>query len=485
MSGTGPGAPRRRAVGGRVETRRTVDGRGRRTTRRSRRADPVLLVPLLVLGLVVAAALAPAGGEGEVAPRPVPVAQTSYACSGAPDVLTGQVEAGTAASATRMPGAAAVADAADPAAWVRSPGDDGGEPSSLLVTQDGVAAGAVGFVSGVLDDEGDGLVVGRCPGVVDDAWFAGLGSGEGHLGSLLLTNLADTPAVVDVSLWSADGPLEAVGGDGLVVDPGAVRVVQLADLAAGEPTLGVHLSRRRGAVSVAALDTLTGTPAGSELVAAAEAPARRQVLAGLPAGDRGRSLTVLNPGSEAARVRVEALGPDGPFVPEGLDEVRVGAGSVASMAVPRSAGSGAVALRLVSDVPVVASASAAPEEDDVAVVGAAPVWEGPAVAPLDGDVGTPDLVLTAPGGAARRVVVEAVDADRRVVGRAEVEVAAGTTVGLDPADELDLGGATVLVVRSTGGVVGSAQYRDGDRRAALVLTPAPTRVPAPQVRPAP
>ena len=121
MSGTGPGTPRRRAVGGRVETRRTVDGRGRRTTRRSRRADPVLLVPLLVLGLVVAAALAPAGGEGEVAPRPVPVAQTSYACSGAPDVLTGQVEAGTAASATRMPGAAAVADAADPAAWVRSP----------------------------------------------------------------------------------------------------------------------------------------------------------------------------------------------------------------------------------------------------------------------------------------------------------------------------------------------------------------------------
>jgi hypothetical protein len=363
-----------------------------------------------------------------------------------------------------------------------------GRAQALVVTRTGEAAGGVGFATGVLDDDqGGGLVVGACPGVVDDAWYAGLGSGARDRGELVLTNLGEAQAVVDVSLWTPDGPVETVGGDGIVVEPGSSRRLALDELAAGEPTLGVHVSRRRGAVAVAALATSTGDRDGSELVSPAHAPARDQVVAGLPPGERGRTLHVLNPGDRTATVQVEALGQRGPFVPEGLGDLRVGPGRVSTVELPRSVGSGRVALRVRSDVPVVPSVTVDPTSDDLAVLEPASAWRGPAVVPLRGGVGTPELVLTAPDerGGRRTVVLEARGADEQVLDRAEVRIDAGTTVGVDPAEELDLADATSLVIRSTGGVVGSATYRDGDRLAALRLDAAPTTVPAPRVVPAP
>lgn len=464
-----------------------MSGARRAAAPRRRRPDATFALPVVAVVLMVVAALVPSPSDEGEAPRPVPVPQSTYACSGAPDLLTGQVERGTEAEASERPGGDPVADVADPTRWLRSalPGPGDG-PGSLVVAQRGEGSGAVGFVSGVLDEaEGDGLVVGRCPGVVDDAWFAGLGSGSRHLSDLVLTNLADTPAVVDVTLWSADGPVASVGGDGLVVDPGAVRRVPLADLAAGEPTLGVHVARRRGAVAVSALDTVTGASSGSELVSPVAAPARRTVVAGLPAGARGRTLTVLNPGRSTVRAKVEVLGEDGPFVPEGLAEVAVGAGSVTSVAVPRSAGSAPLSLRLVADAPVVASVAVDPDGDDVSVAEAGPAWDGPAVVPVGADLGRPGLVLSAPGTRDRRVVLEARSEDLDVVDRAEVTVPAGSTVDVDLADQLDLDDAVVVVARSDGGVVGAAQYRDGGRRASLALEAAPTDVLAPRVRPAP
>jgi hypothetical protein len=456
----------------------------------SRRPPGVVALPVLAAALVVAAALAGAGGEQARPPRAVPVAATTYACAAAPDVATGQVRPGGGAAARTLPGGAAVEGVVDPGRWVRSDLDDalGGRAQALVVSRTGAGVGAVGFATGVLgDDDGDGLVVGACPGVTDDAWYAGLGSSARHRSELVLTNLGQAQAVVDLTLWTPDGPVDAVGADGLVVEPGESRVVALDDLAAGEPTLGVHVSRRRGAVAVAALDTSTGATQGSELVSPAAAPRRDQVVAGLPQGERGRTLHVLNPGERTAQVRVEALGARGPFVPEGLGDVRVGPGQVATVALPRSVGSGSVALRLTSDVAVVPSVTVSPTGDDVAVLESARAWRGSAVVPLGGGIGVPELVLTAPDadGGAIRLVLEARGADEQVLGTAEVSVPAGTTLAVDPDDDLDLADATSLVVRSEGAVVGSATYRDGDRRAALRLDPAPTTVRAPRVVPAP
>lgn len=463
-------------------------GSRRSTSRRTglRRVSPVLLLPLGAALLALVVALVP-GGEPDVsAPRPVPVLDTAYACSGAPDVATGQVRAGEGLQATALPGGTEAGDVADARAWVRSElADAGDDVGAVTVRQQGEASGAVGFVSGVLsDDDGDGLVVGPCSGVVDDAWWVGLGSGERHQSRLVLTNLGDTPAVADLTLWTPDGPVEGVDDQGVVVDPGQTRTLDLADVAAGEPDLAVHLTRRRGAVAATALDTATGSSAGSEIVSPVASPAREVVVGGLPSGERGRTLQLLNPADETARVAVEVLGSDGPFVPEGLDEVTVPAGSTASVGVPRSAGDGPVALRLTATQPVVADVSVSPTGDDTSRAEATGSWTGDAVVPLGGGLETPELVLSAPG-AARRVVVEARGADLGVLDEGEVEVAEDSTVGVDLADLLDLDDAAYVVVRSEGGVVGAAQFADGDRAASLALTAAPTRVVAPRVRIAP
>ncbi len=89
-----------------------------------------------------------------------------------------------------------------------------------MVQQRGRASGAVGFFAGTAPKKGGGgLVVGSCPGVVDDAWLMGLGSGGKHFSTLILTNLADTPAAVDLSLWGPKGKIDAVGSEGIVVKP--------------------------------------------------------------------------------------------------------------------------------------------------------------------------------------------------------------------------------------------------------------------------
>ena len=437
---------------------------------------PVLVV--LLLGVVVALP----EHEQDASATSTPVTQTTYACAGAPVASTGQVSAGDDVRATVLGEEPTDApDAADPGAWTRS---RLGGP--LVVTQDGEGSGAVGFASGALDAAlGGGLVVDACPDVFDDAWFTGLGSGDGHTSRLLLTNLADTAAVVDVTVWGPEGRIDAVDASGVVVEPQTSLTLPLADLAAGEPDLAVRVERRRGAVAVAALDSVTtGGATGSELVTAVAGPARRQVLPGVPAGAAGRTLQVLNPTGSTVRVAVEAIGPEGTFVPEGLDEVRVGAGATERVQVPRSAGAGALALRLVADAPVVASVLST-AGGDRSTAEAAPRLSGPAVVPVGPGLGTPDLLLTVAGDDAAGVVLEARGRDLATLAEADVDLEAGLTTSVDLAEVLDLEGAAFVVVRPTGSVHGAAAYRTGDGTASLALQAAPVEVLAPRVRPLP
>lgn len=443
-------------------------------------------LPVVALLLLVAVTLAPSGSDPGRPPRAVVLDRTAYACP-AQDlaVAAGQVLPGTAATARTLPEGEEVADLEDARSWRTTTVD----APAVLVEQEGDGSGAVGHYSGVTEDEeGDGLVVGACGDVVDDAWFTGLGSGGGHQSTLVLTNLADGPAVADVTLWSPEGEVDAVGAAGIVVDPFTTRSIDLDDLAAGEAELAVQLTRRRGALAVSATDTSTVDPAGSEAPSAAPAPTRRQVVGGVVQGEQGRSLHLVNPGASTARVAVEVLGQDGAFTPEGLDEVTVDAGTAQAVDLPRSAGSGRLAVRLTSDQPVVGSVRMASSEDDLAVAEALPALAGPAVVPLDlgTDTDPPELLLTAVGapGTAR---LESFDADGQSLDEGGAEIGTDTTVGLDlgDADVIDVEGAAYVVVRTSGEVVGSATYRDGDLVAALGLAAAPVTTLGPRVRPAP
>ncbi len=440
--------------------------------------------PSLAVVMVLAAVLAPGGGtkdDGARTPSSVPVTQSSYACPAGSiiTVAAGQVEPSTSATADVLPARTPDSTLAGADAWRTAVVDGQG----VVVDQQGTGSGAVGYFAGTAPASGGGgLVVGACTGVVDDAWLMGLGSGNGHFSTLILTNLSGSSASVDVSLWGPEGPIDAVDADGIVIEPHSVRRIRLDELAAGESEIAVHLTRRRGSVSAVVNDSSTSAPKGTEPISAAQSPRRSQVIGGLVGGASGRTLLVLNPGTSTARVDVEVVGQDGTFTPEGLEQVSVKGGTMQSVTIPPSAGAEPQALRLTSDRPVSATVRMAPTATDYAYAEATRALSGPTVVPVAlGALSTvPQLVLTAPDAAAS-VEVQAFDAAMAPVGSpSTVSIAAGTTRAVRPEVE----GAAYLVLRPKGEVVAAATYTDGDRISSLALAAAPVSVRAPQVRPA-
>lgn len=443
-------------------------------------AGQVLVFPLIAIGLVVAAAVAPIDDTATVGgPSAVAVTQSSYACpAGAViTVAAGQVSPGRTATASALPERTPVEQLGDASRWragvVGAPG--------VVVEQQGSGSGAVGYFAGTAPASGGGgLVVGSCTGIVDDAWLLGLGSGNQHFSTLILTNLAGSPAAVDLTLWGPEGKVDAVDADGIVIEPYSVSRIRLDSLAAGESELAVHVHRRRGSVSAVVNDSSTATFKGTEPVSASRPPRREQVVGGLVEGAAGRTLLVLNPGSSTARVDVQVIGADGTFTPTGLEQVTVKGGTVQAVTVPDTAGSDAQALRLTSDQPVSAAVRLAPTTTDYAYAEATAALTGPAVVPVDlGQQGVAArLVLTAPGQEAT-VEVQAFDAAMAPLTSSTVTVAAGTTQIADVVAE-----AAYLVLRPTGQVVAAATYTKGDAISSLALTAAPISALAPQVRPA-
>lgn len=447
----------------------------------------VLALPLVAAAVVVIGTWSPQpAAEGPRAPSAVEVRQSSYACAtgGGRVVAAGQAAAGTKVRATVLPDQA-VSELGDASRWrTAEPAGD-----SVVVQQEGRGSGAVGYSSRVADGDGDGLAVAACPRSLDEGWYVGAGSGGKHFSTLELTNLADVPAVADVSLWGTDGPVDAVDSDGIVVDPRSTRRIRLDELAAGERELAVHVQRRRGALAVALDDTSTAVFAGTEALPSTAAPAREVMISGLPAGSRGRTLLVVNPGDDTARVRVGAVGSDGSFALDGLDDVKVEAGSVRELTVPRSSGDEPIALTLTSDHPVTGSVRVAPSDDDYAYgVASAPI-DGPALVPVDLGVkaGSPTAVLTADGDAT--VTMRAFDATMKELATAELDIPDGTTsaVDLGSADVLDVGDADVayVLLEVAGRVRGAVAYSVDDLLATLPLTSAPVSILAPAVRPVP
>lgn len=436
--------------------------------------------PLVAVVLVVLATLAPeADPEPARTPGTVAVTQSTYACP-AGSVITvaaGQVEPGTSGTASVLPGREPDETLGGATTW-RSAVVDG---PGVIIDQQGRSAGAVGYFAGTAPTSGGGgLVVGSCSSVVDDSWLLGLGSGNKHFSTIILTNLAASPAAVDLTLWGPEGKIDAVNADGIVIEPYSVQRIRLDSLAAGESELAVHVHRRRGSVSAVVNDTSTSTYKGTEPISASLSPRREQVIGGLVGGTSGRTLLVLNPGTSTARVDVEVLGPEGTFAPSGLEQIKVAAGTVQAVTVPDTAGSTEQALRLSSDQPVSSTVRMAPTTSDYAYAEAAAPLTGPAVVPIAlGEQGSvPQLVLTAPGADAS-VEVQAFDTAMAPLTSSTVDIAAGTT----QVAKLQADGAAYVVLRPTGDVIAAATYAKGDGISSLAVTDAPVTVAAPQVRP--
>lgn len=451
----------------------------------------LIALPIAAAAIIGALAVLPDADPESRAPRSSTVTQSAYACP-TPDgtsVATGRVRAGGSGSSTALavPGERPIPDLGSAVGW--KTGDVDGD-AVVVSTTDAKGSGAVGFYAAKgTSKAGGGLSVGSCAGVTQDAWYLGAGSGGQHFTSLTLTNLSEATAIADISMWSDEGPVDAIDAEGIVLDAFETRRIKLEDLAAGEPQMAVRVESRRGALSVAADDRATAVFRGSEPISPAGQASRRLLIPGLIRVASGRQLMAFNPGSTTARVKVEALGKDGPFVPTGLEDKKIPAGEFTVIDLPASVGGDASALRLISDQPVTAAVRMSPSNSDFAYAVSGPRLSGPAVLPLSVGEEFDDvrLLLTAPG-LPGRVEVTAYDDKMVSKGSVEIVVKSGSTLSYDLGTnglfDAALDDLAYVVVKPSGKLYGAGQFTDGAGVSTVPLTAAPLTTFAPDVRPA-
>lgn len=347
----------------------------------------------------------------------------------------------------------------------------------------------------------------RCEAPRTDAWYVGGSTRVGEGALLLLVNPDDSPAVVDVRVWTSTGPVDARPGRGIAIGPRARTALQLDTLAPDRDLLAVHVTAVRGrfAGGLRHVRFDGQVPRGVDWVPRSEPPAREVVVAGLPAGPGRRALLVSNPGEDDTTVSVELVTDDGQVLPPELQALAVPAGTTVAPDLSTLLADTPAAVRVRSEGgPVLAAGFV---NDALFEQGrpSGPVRElsyAAATLPLSGPALLTDVVLEPP--VESTLLVSALAGDARVVvtpvpvvgdpaelpAAKTVEVPAGRTVALRLSTFLPPGstGRLALDVRTTpgSGPVHAARYlrergTTGPLTTVLSLAGARARVPRPVV----
>lgn len=303
-----------------------------------------------------------------------------------------------------------------------------------------------------------GLSEVRCEAPRTSAWFAGGSTAVGAESTLVLVNADDTPALVDVTLFTSEGLAERRPGRGIAVRPRGRTIVPLDRLAPGQDVLSAHVVTQRGRVAAALRVVRSeGTiPRGAEWVPRAPAPTDELVVPGLPAGPGERSLLLANPGEDDTTVTLEVTTGDGQFVPAGMEQVSVPAGTTVLQDLSQVVATtpAAVLVRSTSG-PVLAAGvvvdGAAGAVGELAYVAAAAVpLRAPALIPeVAVEPGTDSTLLLSAltGDAAVDLVPVALAGQPAAPPTRRVEVPGGRTVGVALSSLLPPGGAGRFALR--------------------------------------
>ena len=302
----------------------------------TRRRAGLLVAAAAAVGAAVAAALVvpgPPTRPASDAPEQVPVTSTVLGCTATPG------EADVRATTADVPGSTGPG----PVRTLRARGD--------LVRVAGSGQDAVGLLAwraGTQDAT-------HCPAPRSSWWFAGAGGGLDHRTTLVLSDVDQGAAVVDVELVGATSRVDEQALRDLTVPPGSRRVIALADVAPSSDELTVHVTASQGRVVAQAYDSRrsrVGGRVGHEWLPPSAPPSTDVRMPGVPADADRRTLLVTNTSDRQALVTPQVVTDDGAFVPQGHDEVSVDPGAVA--VVPLEAGFDRryAGIRLRSDVPV-------------------------------------------------------------------------------------------------------------------------------------
>jgi hypothetical protein len=293
------------------------------------------------------------------------------------------------------------------------------------VDENGVVVSATGAlatgleveqVARVNDGRFRGLAGLRCEPPKRDAWFVGASTGLVDFSVLVLANVDDSAATVDVTGFGRTGGVDARTGQGITVAPHSRAVIALDTIAPDRQFLVLHVRSRQGRVVAALRDArFSGNkPLGFDYVPQALPPATTVVVPGLPQGPGFRGIIVGNPSEDDTTVKLQVTLRDGQFVPSGMDEVHVPAGRTAMVDITKITDAGPATVTVTSSgAPVVAGGFLLESQQfqlggirETAYAGSTLPLSGPALL-TDLVIDRPTestLILTAPVGGASVVV---------------------------------------------------------------------------------
>jgi Family of unknown function (DUF5719) len=272
------------------------------------------------------------------------------------------------------------------------------QPSVVVEAKGAMSSGASAFQWSVEDGKRhSGRAVSPCAAASDDWWFNGADTSVGSTSRVVLTNTTPAIAVVDVELFGPKGAVQTVGQRGIALAPDSRQSIDLSRFAQSLSDVSVHVHATAGLVTAAVESTRVDgvTPAGSEWLPAATAPSTSTVIDPAVGDSASQDLEIVNPSEVGALVQVQVVEDAGPFVPSGLENVRVPPQSVKTVPLGKISHNDPVAVRLTSTTPVTGAViSTAKGGADYAVAAPSPILADAAVVPVVPDV---DLALELTG----------------------------------------------------------------------------------------
>ena len=202
-----------------------------------------------------------------------------------------------------------------------------------------------------------------CSSLQNEQWFVGGAADVTSKGRILLVNSGLSTAIVDLQIWNEIGQqpskpvsLKAnsyseIGLDTLA--PGSRQVVLQALTRAGRVTSYMLDERGRGLRALGG-DIINFAPSAKKEIYIPAIPHTVKKV-GSKQVELPHSLRLLVPGEIDARVSVKVISTDGSFIPAGLDNKLVKAGSVVTLNLNPNLPASKFGIQISSDEPLVAS----------------------------------------------------------------------------------------------------------------------------------
>lgn len=230
-------------------------------------------------------------------------------------------------------------------------------------------------------------------------WLVGGSTLPGHSTSLFIANVDDTPAVVDVDVWTDKGHAVTRSLRSLTIPAQSRKRISMTTVEPGRSLYAVQVQALSGQVAAALVHDAKQALAslGIDIVATSGVPAREVRVGVLPTETRGAALGIVSP-TTAATASVSIVSNDGEYVLAGYENIELEAGRLARVDVPDDAFATAATLVVRSTHPVIAGASLALASNggtDVASAAALQPVNRSASLTIDGSIASAYALLTA------------------------------------------------------------------------------------------